>query len=133
MTKLSANKPKSQPQFILWLRCRHKIVAFQFANWPKCHHPLPPEIPGTASDIYSIFIGVPATFARLTGASFVSHLLAPPPRRAGLSSWLALLSGLVSHWLSSHFLEYSPRNSFGNLKQHCSAAHWIGTLLSSPT
>src|SRR6218665_2960725 len=38
------------------------------------------------------------------------------------SPWLALWYGMVSHWLSGHFLEYSPRNSFSNLKQHYSAA-----------
>src|SRR6218665_3603938 len=36
--------------------------------------------------------------------------------------WLALWYGMVSHWLSGHFQEYSPRNSFSNLKQHYSAA-----------
>src|SRR6218665_1905441 len=46
------------------------------------------------------------------------HLLAPPPYRAGPSPWLALWYGMVFHWLSCHFLEYSPRNSFSNLKQH---------------
>src|SRR6218665_134127 len=32
-----------------------------------------------------------------------------------------------------HFLEYSPRNSFSNLKQHYSAALGLGALLRSPT
>ena len=31
------------------------------------------------------------------------------------------------------YLEYSPRNSFSNLKQHYSAALGLGALLSSPT
>jgi len=39
---------------------------------------------------------------------------------------------MVSHWLSGHFLEYSARNSFSNLKQHYSAALGFGALLSSP-
>src|SRR6218665_3518750 len=77
--------------------------------------------------------GVPVTFARLNRASFMSHLLAPPPCRAGPSPWSALLYGMVSHWLSGHFLEYSPRNSFSTLKQHYSAALGLGALLSSPT
>src|SRR6218665_2277465 len=55
---------------------------------------------------------VPATSARLSRASFTSHFLAPPPCRAGPSPWMALWSGVVSHWLFGHFLEYSPRNSF---------------------
>src|SRR6218665_3331391 len=61
-------------------------------------------------------------------------LLAPPPCRAGPSLWLALWHGMVSHWLSGHFLdlEYSPRNSFSNLKQHYLAALGLGALLSSP-
>src|SRR6218665_1681266 len=46
---------------------------------------------------------------------------------------LALWYGMVSHWISSHFLEYSPRNSFSNLKQHHLAALGLGALLSSPT
>ena len=65
--------------------------------------------------------------------SFMSHLLAPPSCRAGPSPWLALWYGMVSHWLSGHFLEYSPRNSFSNLKQHYSAALGLEALLSSPT
>src|SRR6218665_884086 len=73
------------------------------------------------------------TFARLSRPSFMSHLLAPPSCRAGPSPWLALWYGRVSHWLSGPFLEYSPRNSFSNLKQHYSAALWLGALLSSPT
>src|SRR6218665_1179536 len=64
--------------------------------------------------------------------SLQSHLLAPPPCRAGPSPWLALWYGMVSHWLSGHFLEYSPRNSFSNLKQHYSASLGLGALLSSP-
>src|SRR6218665_3943912 len=67
----------------------------------------------------------PVTFARLSSASFMSHLPAPPPCRAGPSPWLALwygIIGMVSHWLSGHFLEYSPRNSLSNLHQHYSAA-----------
>src|SRR6218665_1038877 len=78
-------------------------------------------------------LGAPVTFARLSRASFMSHLLAPPSCRAGPSSWLALWYGMVSHWLSGHFLEYSPRNSFSNLKQHYSAALGLRALLSSPT
>ena len=65
--------------------------------------------------------------------SFMSHLLAPPPCRARLFSWLALWYGMVSHWLSGHCQEYSPRNSFSNLKQHYSAVLGLGALLSSPT
>src|SRR6218665_2296516 len=34
---------------------------------------------------------------------------------------------------AGHFLEYSPRNSVSNLKQHYSAALGLGALLSSPT
>src|SRR6218665_164275 len=67
-------------------------------------------------------LGAPVTFARLSRASFMYYLLAPPPCRAGPSTWLALWYGMVAHWLSGHFLEYSPRNSFSNLKQHYSAA-----------
>jgi len=29
---------------------------------------------------------------------------APPPCRGGPSPWLALWYGMVSHWLSGHFL-----------------------------
>jgi len=39
----------------------------------------------------------------------------------------------LSHWLYGHFQEYSPRNSFSNLKQHYSTALGLGALLSSPT
>src|SRR6218665_3934256 len=78
-------------------------------------------------------LGAPFTFARLSRASFISHLLAPPPCRAGPSPWLALWYGMVSHWLSGHFLRYSPGNSFSNLKQHYLAALGLGALLSSPT
>src|SRR6218665_1619301 len=78
-------------------------------------------------------LGAHVTFVRLSRASFMSHLLAPPPCRAGPSPWFALWYGMVSHWLSGHFLEYSPRNSFSNLKQHYSAALGLGALLSSPT
>src|SRR6218665_1444710 len=49
------------------------------------------------------------------------------------SSVVGLWYGMVSHWLSGHFLEYSPRNSFSNLKQHYSTALGLGALLSSPT
>src|SRR6218665_2333634 len=63
----------------------------------------------------------------------LSHLLAPPPCRARPSPWLAIWYGMVSHWLSGHFLEYSPKTSFSNLKQHYSAALGLGALLSSPT
>src|SRR6218665_4076840 len=75
----------------------------------------------------------PVSVARLSRASFVSHLLAPSPCRAGPSPWLALWYGMVSHLLSGHFLEYSPRNYFSNLKQHYSAALGLGALLSIPT
>src|SRR6218665_3608212 len=34
-------------------------------------------------------LGAPVTFARLSRASFMSHLLAPPLCRAGSSPWLA--------------------------------------------
>ena len=52
---------------------------------------------------------------------------------AGPSPWLALWYGMVSHWLSGHFLECSPRNSFSNLKQHYSARwgwerFWVAPL-----
>src|SRR6218665_1687347 len=77
--------------------------------------------------------GAPVTFGRLSRASFMSHLLAPPSCRAGISPWLALWYGMVSHWLSGHFLEYSPRHSFSNLKQHYSAELGLAALLSSPT
>src|SRR6218665_1328171 len=83
--------------------------------------------------VLPLALGALVTFARLSRASFMSHLLAPPSCRAGPSPWLALWYGMVSHWLSSHFLEYSPRNSFSNLKQHYSAALGLGALLSSPT
>jgi len=62
-------------------------------------------------------LGVPATSAQLSKASFMSYLLVRPPRRAGPSLWLALWYGMVSHWLSDRFLESSPRNFFSNLKQ----------------
>src|SRR6218665_2612660 len=78
-------------------------------------------------------LGAHATFVRLSRASFVSHFLAPPPCRAGPFPWLALWYGIVTHWLSGHFQEYSPRNSFSNLKQHYSAALGFGALLSSST
>src|SRR6218665_3238511 len=52
-------------------------------------------------------LGAHATFVRLSRASFISHLLAPPPCRAGPFPWLALWYGMVSHWLSGHFQEYS--------------------------
>src|SRR6218665_2339065 len=77
--------------------------------------------------------GAPVTFARPNRASCMSLLLAPPPCRAGPSPWSALCYGIVSHWLSGHFLEYSPRNSFSSLKQHYSDALGLGALLSSPT
>jgi len=51
-------------------------------------------------------------------ASFMFHLLAPQPCRAGPSPLLALWYRMVSHWLSGRFLEYSSRNSFSNWKQH---------------
>src|SRR6218665_218179 len=78
-------------------------------------------------------LGAPAASVRLSRASFMSHLLEPPPHRVGPSSWLVHWSGMVSHWLSGHFLGYSPRNSFTNSKQHCSAALRLGTLLCSLT
>src|SRR6218665_2999976 len=63
---------------------------------------------------------------------FMSHLLAPPSCRTGPSPWLAPWYGMVSHWLSGHFsTEYSPRNSFSNLKQHYLAVLGLGALLSS--
>ena len=74
-----------------------------------------------------------ATFVRLSRASFMSHLLAPPTCRSGPFPWLALWYGMVSHWLSGSFQEYSPWNSFSNLKQHYSAALGLGALLSNPT
>jgi len=77
--------------------------------------------------------GVPATSAWLRRASFMSHLLAPQLCRAGPSPWLSLWYGMVSHWLSGHFLGYSVRNSFSNLKQHYSAMLGLGALLSRPT
>ena len=49
------------------------------------------------------------------------------------SPWLALWYGMVSHWFSGHFLEYSPRNSFSNLNQHYLAGLGLGALLSSST
>src|SRR6218665_651429 len=78
-------------------------------------------------------LGASVTFARLSRASFMSRLLAPPSCRAGPSPWSVLWYGMISHWLSGHFLEYSPRNFFSNLKQHYSAALGLGALLSSPT
>src|SRR6218665_1109486 len=65
-------------------------------------------------------------------------LLPVPLARASImqsrpSPWLVLWYGMGSHWLSGHFLEYSPRNSFSNLKQHYSAALELVALLSSPT
>src|SRR6218665_1963527 len=53
--------------------------------------------------------------------------------QSGPSPWSALWYEMVSHWLYGHFLEYSPRNSFSNLKQHYSAVLGLGALLSSPT
>ena len=41
--------------------------------------------------------------------------------------------GMVSHWLSSHFVGYSPRNSFSNLKQHLLPVLGLEALLGSPT
>src|SRR6218665_2795351 len=67
----------------------------------------------------------------LSRVSFISHFLAPPQCRAGPSPWLALWYGMVLHWLSGHFLGYSPRNSFSNLK-HYLAVLGLGALLSSP-
>jgi len=49
------------------------------------------------------------------------------------SPWLALWFGMVSHWLSGHLIEYYPRNSFRNLKQHYSTELELRVLLSSPT
>ena len=50
-------------------------------------------------------------------------------------SLLSPLSSLTCrlHCWRSWFQEYSPRNSFSNLKQHYSAALGLGALLSSPT
>jgi len=42
------------------------------------------------------------------------HVPFAPPCRAGPSPLLAFWYGMVSHWLSGHFLECSPRNSFSN-------------------
>src|SRR6218665_1199027 len=39
-------------------------------------------------------------------------------------------NGLPLDWLSSHFLEYSPGNSFSSLKQHYLTALGLGALLS---
>ena len=78
-------------------------------------------------------LGAPVTFAPLSRASFMSHLLAPPPCRAGPSPSLALWYGMVSQWFSGHFQEYSPSNSFSNLKQHYFAVLGLEMLLSSPT
>src|SRR6218665_3003330 len=64
--------------------------------------------------------------------SFMFHLLAPSPCRAGPFPWLALWYGMVSHWLSGHFLEYSLRNSFSNLKQHYSAVLRLGDFFVVP-
>jgi len=61
------------------------------------------------------------------------YLLAPPPCTAGYSPWLAMWYAMVSRpldWLSSHFLEYSPGNSFSSLKQHYLTALGLGALLS---
>ena len=72
----------------------------------------------------SLYIDLPATRLNcLSRASFMSNLLAPPPCTAGPSLWLALWYGM--EWSpigSSHFLEYSHRNSFSNSKQHYLAA-----------
>src|SRR6218665_1247429 len=78
-------------------------------------------------------LGAPVTFALLSRACFMFRLLAPPPCTTEPSPWLALWYEMVSHWLSSHFLEYSPINSFSNLKQHYSAALGLGALVSSLT
>src|SRR6218665_1777836 len=76
---------------------------------------------------------VSTTTAWLSIASIMSHFVpAPPSCRTGPSLWLALWSGMVSDWLSGHFLEYSSRNSFSNSKQHYSAVLGLGALLSSP-
>src|SRR6218665_4048267 len=76
--------------------------------------------------------GAPVTFARLNRASFMSHLLAPPPCRAGLLRGrpFGIRNGLPLALRSLPRLEYSPRNSFSNLKQHYSAAQGLGALLS---
>jgi len=40
----------------------------------------------------------------------------------------------VTHvYISGHLIEYSPRNSFSNLKQHYSGALGLGALLNSST
>src|SRR6218665_2651740 len=46
-----------------------------------------------------------------------------------MDGWMVLWSGMVSHWLSHRFLEFSPRNSFSNSKQHYPAALGFGALL----
>src|SRR6218665_504687 len=56
-----------------------------------------------------LVLGVPATSAQLSRASFISCLLAPPPRTAGPSLWLALWSGMVSQ----KFLQQLKTTLFG--------------------
>src|SRR6218665_1341840 len=46
-----------------------------------------------------LVIGVPASSARQSRASFISHLLAPQPCRAGPSPWMAFGSGM---WFCVH-------------------------------
>src|SRR6218665_1696423 len=60
-----------------------------------------------------VALGVPATFVRPPSCPICKHL-----HHAGPFPWLALWYGMVSHWLSGHLQECSPRNSFSNLKQH---------------
>src|SRR6218665_2293118 len=103
----------------------------------RCNQPASFNISAPGAQLKDIDVQITGisncNFARLSRASFMSHLLAPPSCRARPSPWLALWYGMVSHWLSGHFLEYSPRNSFSNLKQHYSATLGLGALLSSPT
>ena len=75
------------------------------------------------------------TFVRLSKTGllhvplkFCSHLHDAEP---GLLRGWPFNYGIVSHWLFGHFQEYSPRNSFSNLKQHYLAALGFGALLSS--
>src|SRR6218665_1076679 len=94
----------------------------QVRHLPKCSCPslVLPNRSGLCHTVLTfvalpLALGVPATSARLSRASFMSHLLAHPPCRAGPSPWLALRYGMVSHLLSGHILEYSPGNFFSNL------------------
>src|SRR6218665_2771749 len=80
------------------------------------------------------FIYLPATSARLSRASFMSHLLAPPLCRAGPSPWLALC--LVWNGLSLA-LRSLPRVFFQKFLQQLKTPFFgragLGALLSSLT